>query len=80
MSPPPQPFLELLLLNMTSCAMEYLSGPFGSAVPAISPLNPLPTPSLLAEHGQWDRGRVGNRERALTLCKRYSAVAEALMC
>jgi len=53
--------------------MEYPFGQFGSAVPAMTSSNLLPTSILLAF------GRVGVGERALVLCEHCSATAKTLV-
>lgn len=61
---------QLLLLNITSCVMEYAFGHFRSAVLAVSCPHFLPTFSLLA---------FSELERDLMLYKHFSAIAKTLV-
>lgn len=53
---------------------EHFFGLSGSAAPAASPHNLLPTPCLLAAVAEW------GKERALTLGKGCAAIAKTLVC
>jgi len=53
--------------------MEYPSGQFGTAVPAVSPPGFFPTTSLLTEVLEWDK------EKAYTVYKHCSAIAKTLV-
>lgn len=66
--------IQLLLLSTTSYSMEYPFVRLGSADPAVSPPNLLPTPNLLTAGTEWETKKV------LMLCKRCSAIAKTRVC
>lgn len=68
------PFSLLLRLSVISCGMEYPSGKFGSAVPAMSPPSFLHTPVPLM------KGSKRGKDKALLLCKYCSAIGKTLLC
>ena len=71
-SPPSSSFPQNWLLSMMSYSTGYPFRQSGSAVLAVSPPNPFPTPSLLV------LGPESEKEKALMLCKHCSAIAKTL--
>lgn len=63
-----------LYLSSTLHGTEHFFGQSGSAAPAASPHNLLPTPCLLAAAAEW------GKEKALTLGKGCAAIAKTLVC
>lgn len=62
---------RFLLLSMMLSGLKYPIGQLGSAIQVVSPPSFLPTPRLVAEK---------EKEKALTLCKHFSATAKTLGC
>ena len=72
--PIPSSSPSFLLLSMTSYGMGYPFGQLGSAVPAVSPPNLLPTPSLLTGRAEQQK------EKASMLRRHCSATAKTRGC
>lgn len=66
--------LPILLVSMMLCDMEHHFGQLGSSVPAVSPLNLLSTPSLLAAGAGW------GTEKAVMLYKHCSETHKTSAC